>query len=143
MTREDAITMSDSRLEQIQDRVAKATKGPWHTECPQVNWRIRNETGWYILETEPRRGANVRTRDDAEFIAHAREDVPYLLLRVRELETEIAACRNELSDLRVKLSHLPTYTRDPSKVGEFVLTADLLAVLASSSPQKREQEEQT
>lgn len=36
---------------------------------------------------------NIGTRDDAEFIARARDDVPALLTRVRELEAAVSAVR--------------------------------------------------
>lgn len=48
---------------------------PGFTACPATNEIVTTDSGYY--------GPSM---DDAEFIAHAREDIPYLLQRIAELE---------------------------------------------------------
>ena len=78
--------MSADRLAEIKARADAATKGPWH-------WREGEPTSlvhvtsprmhpWNILKA-PDWGP---TLADAEFIAAAREDVPWLVERVERLE---------------------------------------------------------
>ncbi len=69
-----------SRIEEIRERVEKATKGPWHAiphpEYPGGKWAV---------DTDPKAPwGNFghichAVRPDAQLIAHAREDIPYLL----------------------------------------------------------------
>ena len=69
------------RLEEIEQRVAKATPGPWTTFG----------TAWI-------RGFNVANKyegviepDNYDFIVHSRADIPYLLARLRAAEAVIEA----------------------------------------------------
>jgi 8-oxo-dGTP diphosphatase len=76
--------MSD-RLEKIREREARATPGPW--EEAAWGYRQAGENGKPVVWAEPNShgspGAHVDHRmGDAEFIAHAREDVPWLLEQV-------------------------------------------------------------
>ncbi len=106
----------DLDLAAIADRVAKATPGPWRwtgkydpsTECyddgdlsnPEIakSWHKtdwRNESTWHGGAVLRGFGAHsdydylAVSPADAEFIAHAREDMPALLARVQSLETAI------------------------------------------------------
>ena len=77
------------RISEIRARVNAATPGPW-TLCD-------NGTEVMSVHAEPygpavlvdtrffREADNLREREDAAFIAHAREDVPYLLDRITDL----------------------------------------------------------
>lgn len=71
---------SEDRAE-IQARADAATAGPWELASPRADGRNAVQktgidlygkpvTEWIILDTHP---------EDAEFIAHAREDIPKLL----------------------------------------------------------------
>ncbi len=106
----------DLDLAAIADRVAKATPGPWQwtgkydpsTECyddgdlsnPEIA-KAWHKKGWRE-ETTWHGGAVVRgfgehsdhdylsvSPADAEFITHAREDVPALLARIAEVRTHL------------------------------------------------------
>jgi hypothetical protein len=74
--------MPDDRSEQIAARVAAATPGPWGFGCYGKSWAVfqHDETnrpkvfGW-----TPDAGSLMPSEADAEFIAHARSDVPWLL----------------------------------------------------------------
>lgn len=83
-----------TRIEAIRQRAEQATKGPWSYE------RCEDERGGidYDIESwsKPARRRDTKiacgcdSRFDAEFIANAREDVPYLLSL---LDTRDAALR--------------------------------------------------
>ena len=83
-------------LEAIEARCSKATPGPWRNTWKDCKHYM---SSWFIDRDEDDIGVGLcafdinqinaelyATDDDAEFIAHAREDVPALLARVRELE---------------------------------------------------------
>lgn len=105
--------MNDARLAQIEKRLEKATPGPWevgfhdHTAsgCRCLSC-YEEPTGHYVdhagtLDCEesvaktPNDFRRPRTScgegpflswEDADFAVHAREDVPWLIARIRELE---------------------------------------------------------
>lgn len=63
------------RLAEIQARAEAATPGPWHEEAGNVHvehGRLATIGGTYVTAVP-----------DAEFIAHAREDVPALVAALR------------------------------------------------------------
>lgn len=76
--------MTQERLDAIQAREAKATAGPWAIDGPAqcgpsdtlVVYPV--EDGGTLAYVQP-------SWDDAEFIAHARQDVPALLAEVERL----------------------------------------------------------
>lgn len=79
------------RLEQIRERERKASPGPWvidlnvheiSTELAEV-FQIAT---W--MDAEP---PTDQHWDDADFISHAREDIPYLLARLQSVEALAAA----------------------------------------------------
>lgn len=90
------------REAEIQARVEAATPGPWRYSWTQVPPQVRDDEPVMHCVTagipEPRErlwGMIVHAHEDrgnmwdgpnAAFIAHAREDIPYLLARVASLE---------------------------------------------------------
>jgi len=72
------------RLGEIEARAEKATPGPWTWEEYSIGWGavyarvLRKAAGKYQI-------CDFATRDDAEFIACARESVPWLCQIVRQL----------------------------------------------------------
>ncbi|MCX5158137.1 hypothetical protein OOK39_02325 [Streptomyces sp. NBC_00264] len=73
-----------TRLAEIQARAAAATSGPWAAQP--------GDPGIVQALTEERLavfGGSVQDYRDADFTAHARDDVSYLLGRVAELEAEL------------------------------------------------------
>lgn len=94
-----------SRLDDIEARTELATPGPWRSaRDPRGGDYLifDNDPSPYgptpiVLEGKDRNGG-VLHGDDAEFIAHAREDVPWLLARVRELEQALSPALDELDD---------------------------------------------
>ena len=87
------MTVAD-RLAEVRARAEKATKGPWkypHRDCPGVVMSPRGCL-W-----NPDRG-EINDPADAEFIGHAREDVPRLVAfaeAVLELADEWASARTD------------------------------------------------
>ena len=79
------------RLEEIRARVEAATPGPWY---PQPGYVMRSESGVHpevCLMCGPEH-TGVGSSDavsDGAFIAHAREDIPYLLDRLERAEARV------------------------------------------------------
>ena len=81
-----------SRLDEIKARADAATDGPWVRDMHSPD--MSGRSGWYIRG--PRklglRSMVLNSRmlpGDAEFIEHAREDVPWLIERIGELNGAI------------------------------------------------------
>ena len=87
--------MTDPTLDAIQQRLEKATKGPWVAD-------FAPPSGAMIYAADDKRVADVLERvaerpreecaDNAMFIAHAPEDIAFLLQEVERLEGEHADC---------------------------------------------------
>lgn len=92
--------LSEERLAEIRHRTDAATPGPWHVEDDKrdLNRWVTSESG--TLEANFGYLGN-RNQDDAQFVAHAREDVPALLVeldrRTVALETAISQCATALA----------------------------------------------
>ena len=84
-------------LTAIEARCNAATPGPWDYDiCDGITQHWSREKPWLdvvVMEGfDSSSGCNHRielSREDGDFIAHAREDVPALIERVRELEALI------------------------------------------------------
>ena len=79
--------ISENEIEAIRKRAEKATEGPWWAS--EGLYVVNNLTGdsyeWdadFVAETE--------RESDAEFIAHAREDIPKLLAEINRLKSELS-----------------------------------------------------
>jgi hypothetical protein len=73
------------RLEEIRQRTEAASRGPWNakTNChPQCNGE---PWGWIAGATGNIVWSGSKGQINADFIAHSREDIPYLLSEVTEL----------------------------------------------------------
>lgn len=99
-------------LEAIEARVKAASPGPWITSNPEnafKNWPIgffslgRDEeakpSNWAVTtdRINASRMVSGGAKEDAEFIAHARQDIPALIARIRELEA-LSASQAEALD---------------------------------------------
>jgi hypothetical protein len=95
MAEEQQVTTLD--LDAIDARASAATPGPWiATQFPGAT------TGW--LEGPPRGyDGEFGNPHDAEFIAHAREDVPDLVQRVRELEASQTLNYKLVAEERIRI----------------------------------------
>jgi hypothetical protein len=86
--KEKDLLLSSADLEAIQARADAATQGPWHGAHDEFGCVHIGDYGWVCA------GPNAPAYDvdseqghaDAEFIAHARQDIPALLTYIAELE---------------------------------------------------------
>lgn len=76
-------SMPQEQLDAIRRREAKATAGPWSHWSGWEQWD--HSVMSYELDDAPTVANIIPELDDAEFIAHAREDVPALLAEVERL----------------------------------------------------------
>ena len=115
--------MTAAELDAIEQRAHAATEGPWEAGTgdgdprPHV-WTSRS-TGCvaHITYVVPNDYGDVRP-DDAEFIAHARDDVPALLAEVRRLRAMEQRVSKVARELRYK--NADTY----DIVGRFLVALD-------------------
>ena len=114
-------------LDAITKRARLAVPPPWGTDdeavvcfAPSDN---RPELGEYTV-------AHVGDRDDREFIAHAREDVPDLLARVRVLTAKLDATAQAFDDLVAQVWRATGETHEPP--------ANVAALLARVAAARRE-----
>ena len=122
------MTDTEKRIAEIKKRVTEAAPGPW---------RIYEEFDAYDSGSEPpfciargmqgadgkglNKGEDIECFDrvDAEFMAHAREDVPFLLAQLAAEREKREKAEAEVKRLRVLLSVVfRRYDMDPCGCGE-------------------------
>lgn len=92
----------EQRLREIEERVSKATPGPWRAVCEATAEETACGRDVYSLtgpEWVEEGDYSFFGEDDAQFIAHARDDVPWLLSLLREREEEVRALRHLLNEI--------------------------------------------
>lgn len=143
--------MSAERLSEIRERTEKATPGPWSAADEHGLLGPESSAAWCVSRMRPgfesmgdrdvdeqgRRGGYLydiaeifcdekRESPDAEFIAHAREDIPDLL-------TEIAGMRAKIARVEALLnreSELPMCLFDGTHVRPSIMHVELQEALA-------------
>lgn len=100
------------RLQEIRERESKATAGPWVTD-DVARVGVGEPYGPFLATCKPSVHdwpVRQQEQDDAEFIAHAREDVPWLLSEMERLETarqeaqeSYNAAKGELTNMQAEL----------------------------------------
>lgn len=84
--------MTREQLDAIRARMEAATPGPWEAGtavcCPDVGW-VGGPRRTICPVYEGTKRTHMLDANDAEFIAHAREDVPALLMEVERLQTDV------------------------------------------------------
>lgn len=126
--------MSDMKteLEEIRDREAKATPGPWATttydglrivaSCDNGERDIAFPARYEACPCEGNPCAAER-RANADFIAHARQDIPTLLSHISELEERIAFLEKVAEEMRGFIPNTwETWGRDVPSMGEYLRT---------------------
>jgi hypothetical protein len=77
-----------THIDAIEARANAATPGPWWAE--EHRHTITGDAEWVVWMREDKMSDNtILGEEDAEFIAHAREDVPKLIAEVRRLQAKI------------------------------------------------------
>jgi hypothetical protein len=97
----DSPALTPEALDTIEARTNAATEGPWRSVCDGVS-----DYHWIKGGNLYRDGITVDIHEDAEFIAHAREDIPALVVELRRLRTENEELRIENEDTATELSNL-------------------------------------
>ena len=123
-----------SRLDEIKARADAATEGPWVRDMHSPD--MSGRSGWYIRG--PRklglRSMVLNSRmlpGDAEFIEHAREDVPWLIERIGELNGAICWDTTCLNCSSLLDSNYDQYVRAEKAEAEVErLTAERDALIA-------------
>jgi hypothetical protein len=134
-----------SRLEEIQARAEAATEGPWSIwhDLDHQGFKTVGDAESYqeVLETgetdESNPTAHVYTEHDAEFIAHAREDAPWLIRRVQRLVRALLILRRRnLTEYR--RGHRDGYraARDDIASGAFIGGPNYDAIKATPAVRK-------
>lgn len=119
MTREEIL----QRLEEIEARVAEATPGPWESDGVRVYSRLKNWGFGLVCDCDlspAPEGEQMPLPHDPDFIAHAREDVPWLCQAIRNLLTRqdklLESCELARRALTEGMRDLPAGERDPECV---------------------------
>lgn len=92
--------MDWKRVEEIEARVSAATEGPWLWDVPRRDGRygevgaLRSMLPATVCEfgeencSDDCREGTLPSKEDRDFMAHARSDVPWLIERLREMQRE-------------------------------------------------------
>ncbi|WP_238156969.1 hypothetical protein [Bacillus amyloliquefaciens] len=88
--------LTKDQLEEIRQRAEVATKGFWHANIHH-EWPGNENLRYWIVTLEDGLAATV-TKEDAEFIANARQDIPKLLDYITELERKLHKKEFELTE---------------------------------------------
>jgi len=89
--------MNEEQIEEIRKRAEAVARGEWYVGVDgSVNDR-RDDFNWKIAE--------VKEKSDAEFIAHAREDIPALLAEVERLREEVRYLEEDVERWRDLCEH--------------------------------------
>lgn len=104
--------MSADRVEGIRARADAATPGAWRLSEPNPGevWSDHDPAGWdafLICSTATRLNPapDAQSLSDAEFVAHSRADVPWLLDRLSQVERELTRARAEWQRANERADH--------------------------------------
>lgn len=88
------MTDTSARVVEIRERCERTTPRPWLLKGehnwwwvthPNGDWSMWKSGGYRIAQSHD---GNPKATEDFAFIAHAREDIPFLLSEVKRLEAE-------------------------------------------------------
>ena len=94
--------MTPERLAEIEARANAATEGPWEADGTEITQHWTRPQPWVTVASNEvacmaycygGSGRGIERETDAEFIAHARTDVPALLVEVRRLQAAVERVR--------------------------------------------------
>lgn len=86
-------------LDAIEARCETAQPGPWTVDGSMNNRHVAT-VGRHYIRTANRDGRSAHNSQTAEFIAHARTDVPALVAACRQLAVLVHDLRDEVEALR-------------------------------------------
>ena len=90
--------MKKNELEAIKRRCNAATVGPWGIVELDGKWVVGIMRGGLKDRVWIEDSSCIERREDADFIAHAREDVPALLAEVERLRAILKAVKSEIEN---------------------------------------------
>jgi len=130
------------KLDEIRARCEAATLGPWEYKTnrhPNLNG---TPWGWIDGPAGNMCWSGYQSRIDADFIAHAREDIPYLLAEIERLKKHSENLRLDYVDLldraekaEAESRWIPVNERPPEKLGRY-LTAYVSTCYKGDNPKK-------
>ena len=97
------------RIDEIRARCEAATRGPWRTKHPRYGGddiKIYDNNAWAKGLTPFAVVEDDGIYSNADFIAHAREDIPWLLAEVGRLKEINKALKSDNYNAEMNLSHL-------------------------------------
>lgn len=135
--------MSEDELKAIEARATAATPGLW--ECFQAT---DHESGpWYFGPKRGEQWSEAKTnRADAQFIAHAREDIPALVAEVRTLRRLLSSVYETCLDngavlLETRQEIVRVLDRDPSELPTWAREDPDAALSAATAEYERKAEQ--
>lgn len=123
-----------SRLEEIRKRLEAATPGPWDSSCYNENnpsYSVNQSTKIIPAHLLPGESIafQIKKQSNAEFIAHAPEDIRWLLNEINKLQEEVLAEHQAAVDMFIKKDTL----QDKLKIAEEALGKIYRGVLSDKS----------
>jgi hypothetical protein len=110
--------LSEEQLAAIRERTNAASPGPWIVEdTPDLNRWVTSENSTLEANFGYRGNGN---QSDAQFVAHAREDIPLLLAEIDRLTTTL--------DVTIQRCATALAKRDKHKQGARIANAELDAL---------------
>ncbi len=109
---------SEDRIAAIRARVERATGGPWYRNVvpgpePRTSMVVTGADGKSVADCIWAKGTYYpRSQNNAEFICHAREDIPWLLERLTRAEAVAGAAEGLLSQGIITDNISKTYTAE-------------------------------
>ena len=90
--------MTSDELQAIKARCDAATPGPWNAVPRATEGYVDGFLGAEIEGPPDAQRGQFARMEDAEFIAHAREDIPALVAEIEQLRAEIERVEEDLAD---------------------------------------------
>ena len=91
--------MTSSDRDAIRQRCERATKGPWTVVVREISSDPNEDHERFVQFGDPEEDSSLPKEADAEFIAHAREDIPTLLDALEQAEQQRDEWRVALEEI--------------------------------------------
>jgi len=110
----DVVNDDESRLSEIKTRLEKTTPGGWHHSDAHGSCVVTENRTVMICDLDPEGGYRTYTKwsgrwSDADFIAHARQDIPWLIEQLAEAMERVQRaddCCRQVLELQAKIELL-------------------------------------
>ncbi|MNH75626.1 hypothetical protein D3C73_278730 [compost metagenome] len=140
----------NDRIQEIKQRQAEATPGPWTHSRLAPGYVVTDDDKFDVVASvvEYRENGTIESKfcgdkslANREFIAHAPDDIAYLLSVVERLQTENEQLSNEMDSMMVTLEDRDPYAAE--RYWNYLLTEREQLVEALKWTKKRYEEEWT